>query len=113
LLLYCCCPRCINASSYIYLDGVLRQVPACRADLFSDKVLSLSDKRSMGRFLSACVEAQQGCGRLKVRQAGGEEAQHEAAEAGCLVLMQMMGTWRLARDSGQGRVPSLIMPNNN
>eukprot|EP00775_Hariotina_reticulata_P011353 gene11353-11502_t len=36
-----------------------------RADLFSDKLLSLSDKRSLGRFLSACVEAQQGYGRLK------------------------------------------------
>jgi RAB protein geranylgeranyltransferase component A len=42
-------------------------VPASRAELFADKALPLAAKRCLGRFLAACVEAQQGCGRLKVR----------------------------------------------
>lgn len=71
-------------------------MPASRADLFSDKLLSLSDKRSLGRFLSACVEAQQGYGRLKVRQAVTEVVHHsQEVMAGCLVLMQMTGAMML------------------
>lgn len=50
------------------MDGRLQPVPASRADLFADRSLSLADKRSLGRFMAACVEAAEGSGRLKVRE---------------------------------------------
>jgi hypothetical protein len=62
-----CGPRVLHVfCSYLYLDGRLLPVPASRADLFADRALSLADKRSLGRFMAACVEAAEGSGRLKV-----------------------------------------------
>lgn len=52
------------------MDGTLQPVPASRADLFADRALSLADKRSLGRFMTACVEAAEGSGRLKVGKSG-------------------------------------------
>jgi hypothetical protein len=48
------------------MDGGLRAVPASRAGLFADRALPLADKRSLGRFMAACMEAVEGSGRLKV-----------------------------------------------
>jgi RAB protein geranylgeranyltransferase component A len=61
-----CLPPLPPLCSFIYLSGKLRPVPASRAELFADKALPLAAKRCLGRFLAACVEAQQGCSRLKV-----------------------------------------------
>jgi hypothetical protein len=58
------------ACSYVYAEGALQPVPASRADLFADRALSLADKRSLGRFMAACVEAAEGSGRLKVSDEG-------------------------------------------
>ena len=41
-------------------------MPATKADVFSSRALSGSDKRSLMRFLSACTSAEQGQGHLKV-----------------------------------------------
>lgn len=60
-------PSSTHTNSYVYVDGQLQPVPASRADLFADRsLLSLADKRSLGRFMAACVEAAEGSGRLKV-----------------------------------------------
>lgn len=56
------------------LGGQLRPVPASRADLFADRALPLADKRALGRFLSACLDAQQGLGRLKVHAASASDS---------------------------------------
>ena len=48
-------------------------MPASRADLFADRALSLADKRSLGRFMAACVEAAEAAQTAKVRQAVGKQ----------------------------------------
>jgi RAB protein geranylgeranyltransferase component A len=41
-------------------------VPAARSDIFLSKELSIPEKRLLMRFLSNCMEAEQGVGRFKV-----------------------------------------------
>ena len=51
--------------SYIWRDETLLPVPATKADVFRSRALSSGDKRSLMRFLSACVSAEQGQGHLQ------------------------------------------------
>ena len=51
--------------SFVWRDGALLPVPATKADVFRSRALSGGDKRSLMRFLSACVSAEQGQGHLK------------------------------------------------
>lgn len=77
-------PACAACCSYVYQGGQLQPVPASRADLFAARTLSLADKRSLGRFMAACVEAAEGSGRLKVGSSDG-------CWRGCVYTLEVNG----------------------
>lgn len=51
--------------NYIYQKGALRPVLASKSDIFKDRSLSLSEKRSLMKFISDCVAAVAGGGPLQ------------------------------------------------
>ncbi len=60
---------CVILCSYLWREGRLVPVPATRADIFATDSLSLPQRRSLARFLTAAQAAMQGEGPLKVTSA--------------------------------------------
>ena len=61
--------------SYLWRQGGLVPVPAARSDIFLSRELAAAEKRLLMRFLTNCMEAEQGLGRLKVQLMKPESSQ--------------------------------------